>query len=239
MIIALKIIKTFSPSLFKSAYYNLGLRTYQDLIMYYWGMLTFDFRYQVKTSKIIPVDKLNFGNKKLQSHAVRYRPSPVLCITKSLRKLKVYDTDVQKTSFVDYGSGMGRVMILAAEAEFSSVIGLELSSELNAICKSNIDQYLNKRPQNKFSIVESDAGEFLPPGDVCVFFFFRPFDKTIHDKVMTQIMLSVKQTPRTIYCLALQCDYNFLKYGMNEICYETGVTIYTNSSVMGIPHPSN
>ena len=40
--------------------------------------------------------------------------------------------------FVDYGSGKGRVVIMAAESPFRKVIGVEFSAQLHAIAKENV-----------------------------------------------------------------------------------------------------
>ncbi len=225
------LIKWISPYLYESIAINLGITSYRLLGLHLWEMLTFDFRYNVNTRKIISAKNLNFSDKEAQTHAVRYRPSPVICVRRSLQLLKTYMPNYQDVSFVDYGSGMGRVMIIAAETGFKKVIGLELSHDLNIICQSNIEQYKKHVPKSDFLIINKDARLYTPPADACVFFFFKPFDEWVHKQVMKQISESLNSNPRTIFCLTLQANYDFSDFGIQRIAKETGVTIYSNKEV--------
>ncbi len=201
-------------------------------------MLTFDFRHGIKTGTIVPASKLNFFDKETQAHAVRYRPMPVLCLRNGLKFLKSYLVDIDDITFVDYGSGMGRVMLLAAEAGFQSVVGIELSPELILSCEKNIEKFKRRYPNCRFTIMNQDAKIYRPPKKACVFFFFKPFDDSIFKQVMNQIRESLNDYPRTIYCLTFQSNYDFSYYDLELIGQETGVSIFSNRNRSSFPsHP--
>ena len=222
------LIKVIAPAHHKSITVNLGIKSYRTLIIHLWEMLTFDLRHGITTRTIIPASELNFSNKETQSHAIRYRPMPVLCLKRGLKFLKSYLTEIDNVTFVDYGSGMGRVMLLAAEAGFQSVVGIELSPQLILSCEKNIEKFKIKYPNCTFTILNQDASTYRPKKNVCVFFFFNPFDNSIFKRVMNEIFESLNEYPRTIYCLTFQSNYNFSDYNLHLIGQETGVNIFSN-----------
>jgi len=108
---------------------------------------------------------------------------------------EVGDEDV----FVDYGSGMGRVVYqAAAQYPFKRVIGVELSEELNAIARENIDR---NRPRLRCQAVElltSDALGFEVPPDVSIAFFFNPFTGELFASVIDRLLASYDRHPRRL-----------------------------------------
>ena len=68
-------------------------------------------------------------------HAVRYQASPAALVRTAISSL---DADLSDMVFVDFGSGKGRVVMIAASFPFKAVIGVELSSELHQIAMENV-----------------------------------------------------------------------------------------------------
>ena len=56
-------------------------------------------------------------------------------------------------TFVDFGSGKGRALLMASEFPFPRVTGIEFSPELHAIAQKNIREY--RRRRNGFGAVDS------------------------------------------------------------------------------------
>jgi hypothetical protein len=73
--------------------------------------------------------------------------------------------DLERFVFVDFGSGLGKVLLLASVYPFRSVIGVEFSPELHRLACENIRRYASGTQQcNKLFSVCQDAAEFrLPP----------------------------------------------------------------------------
>lgn len=227
-----KLIKFFSDDLHYSTTVNTGLKTYSELIEHLWLMMIFDWWNGVSTKKIIAVDKLGIEDPVVLENARRYRPSPVLCVKNSLKAVKQMDPELKldQCEFIDYGSGMGRVLIIALMEGFKNLVGVELSEKLNVICRDNFDKLKTKGHTFKLDIYEGDAQLHMPNKEAQVFFFFRPFSEEVFNNVMSQILKSVKKNPRKIYCLALQTRYyNYEKFGLKLVGQITGVSIYTNN----------
>jgi len=82
------------------------------------------------------------------------------------------DVDHANFTFIDFGSGKGRVLLLAARYPFKEVVGIEFSKELNDIALLNsagMPPHLNRA--GKVSAICCDATEFEPPaGDLICYF---------------------------------------------------------------------
>jgi len=53
--------------------------------------------------------------------------------------------DVSSHSFVDYGSGKGRVLLVASDYAFKKIVGVEFSKVLNDVAVANIATYRSSK----------------------------------------------------------------------------------------------
>ncbi len=105
-------------------------------------------------------------------------------------------------TFIDVGSGKGRVVIIAAECGFSEVIGIELSSQLCGTAIENVAKHRKRRPaMAPVTMLNMDATEFQIPTGPCVFFFYRPFSNSVLQEVMAHLVHSLKQQPRKVFVI--------------------------------------
>ncbi|MGO9641291.1 MAG: class I SAM-dependent methyltransferase [Candidatus Acidiferrales bacterium] len=105
-------------------------------------------------------------------------------------------------AFVDFGSGKGRALLLAAEFPFKRIVGIEFAPELHAIAQRNIRSYGN--PKRRCANIESicmDFSEYELPDEPCVLYFFDPCGGSVLAKTLENIRRSLEQRPRTIYLL--------------------------------------
>ena len=99
----------------------------------------------------------------------------------ALRMARLTGTD----TVLDYGSGLGRVLIEAARLyPIRRAIGVESSPELAAESRQNITR---ARPMCPIEIIEADAATFEIPGDVTVAFFVNPFHGPVLDAVLARV----------------------------------------------------
>lgn len=104
-----------------------------------------------------------------------------------------------KDVFLDYGSGMGRAIVSAATYPFRKIIGVELLSELIIIAEHNVRQARAKLKCKDIQLIKADARTYLPPEDITVFFLFNPFEGPILSCVLSNILISLLDSPRNIY----------------------------------------
>ncbi|MCP4934204.1 MAG: class I SAM-dependent methyltransferase [bacterium] len=103
-------------------------------------------------------------------------------------------------TFVDYGAGRGRALILASLYPFRKIIGVEFASELHDDANMNIAQF--PRSLMKCRDVDClliDAVDFPIPDSKGVFLFNDSFDREVLETVLARITSSYRANPRRMY----------------------------------------
>lgn len=131
----------------------------------------------------------------------RYHPySPASCLD-FLRAMRWVSFSREPQVFVDFGSGKGRIVLLAATYRFRRVIGLEFLPELNAIARENLDRARRRLRCADVELVTADATSWPIPRDMTVAFFYNPFHGDLLSRVLDNIESSLRAAPRDITIL--------------------------------------
>lgn len=101
--------------------------------------------------------------------------------------------------FVDIGSGKGRAMVLAAEAGFSKVIGVELSEHLVRQAEKNLQCVKERFPNTGFELHRGDALAFRLPDKVDVIYLFNPFDSPMLNEWLKHMLPTLTRPVHIIY----------------------------------------
>jgi hypothetical protein len=126
-----------------------------------------------------------------------YRPTPRLVFDWAMSAI---DEDMSEFSFVDYGAGRGRVLLMAARRNFRRVIGVEFAEELHNDALMNLRQFPRSgmRCRDVECLLE-DAVRYTPPDGPAVFYFFNPFGPTIFGEALERIVQSWRGAQRRLY----------------------------------------
>jgi hypothetical protein len=153
-----------------------------------------DWRLGIRTTGLVMPDDFGAGGDGCHAYlALSYRD-----LRRVLGRFRVRPgVDV----FVDYGSGMGRVPIVAALKPFRRCIGVELSASLTAIARDNAQRAQPKLQCPQVEMVAADAREFPVPDDATCFYFFMPFHAPILAEVLRNLHRSVQAHPRDVTIL--------------------------------------
>jgi SAM-dependent methyltransferase len=117
----------------------------------------FDTKYDIDTQMPVALADLETTAPGAK-FATRYQGSPVAVLHRIIRRLKV---DRQRFTFIDLGSGKGRVLLIAAQYPFKSVIGIEFSKKLHDIALTNIQKVVGAGATcTSVTSINCDAGEF-------------------------------------------------------------------------------
>ncbi|MGJ7918406.1 class I SAM-dependent methyltransferase [Massilia sp. LXY-6] len=163
-----------------------------------YSAFSFDKRHGTDTKTFAELRELDISSEN-KRHGERYQPSPVYSLRRLLKRLKLH---YPTFSFVDFGSGKGRTLLVASELPFRQVIGVEFSEDLHRTAEDNIKRY-GSRLAGEVEAVHADATQFaLPSGDL-VLYFFNPFTKPVLDKVLENIVRSATAEPRRIILIYL------------------------------------
>jgi hypothetical protein len=157
----------------------------------------FDYRYGTNTKRWEPLDKYDIMSE-YRSSGNRYQATKAKHMTKLLRAISFPPESV----FVDFGSGKGRVLLIASGYRFKKVVGVEFSKELCVIARENLARYRKKVPQGvPVEIVDQDATQYQIGADENVFFFYNPFHEDVFLAVLKNIEGSLRTHPRRIWII--------------------------------------
>jgi SAM-dependent methyltransferase len=96
------------------------------------------------------------------------------------------------TTFVDLGAGRGRALILAAEAGFRRVIGVEIDPHLVASAEANLDRWVRRRRRaggrpEDLRVALGDAADYPLPGGDVLLCLYNPFGPETLSRVLTRV----------------------------------------------------
>jgi SAM-dependent methyltransferase len=155
----------------------------------------FDALHGCDTSGIVTFDQLTIlqPQKQLSYHYATLQPWLVRDFIGRIGE------ELSQFHFVDLGSGKGRILLIAAQYPFKLVIGVELTPELDAIAKKNIaTANITKRCQSIISHC-ADASTFAFPDGPLVMTMYNPFNATVVERVLKNLIISLKQQDRLLY----------------------------------------
>lgn len=146
----------------------------------------FDAKYGTDTSGIREIYTLDVLASPAARYAVRYGPSSATAVRAELDKLGI---DYEGFTFIDYGSGKGRVLLVGASLPFKQVIGIEFSRELHEIALQNIARLPPDLTRcGTVRCVHGDAASFEPPKSDLVCYFYNPFGPPVMAAVAARLM---------------------------------------------------
>ena len=103
--------------------------------------------------------------------------------------------------FLDYGCGMGRALIMAAQRPFRRIIGVEKSAELCVVARENLRRARRKLHGRNIVLANADARCYELPDDVSVIYLFNPFSGQTLAAAIQRISASLLRRPRPLTIL--------------------------------------
>lgn len=157
----------------------------------------FDFRYRADTSGIIAGAEGLQIQSEHRDNSTGYEGIQPRIFQNLLKHLPI---DYRNYVFIDFGSGKGRALMMAAERQFKHVIGIEFSPLLHEAAQRNIDHFRKRMPHaSGIELIYGDAAQTdIPEGDL-VCFFYNPFDACVMEKVILNLAHAHKQRGQNIF----------------------------------------
>lgn len=110
--------------------------------------------------------------------------------------------DFREFTFIDLGSGKGRVLLMASDYPFRRILGVELIPSLNGIAQQNLAKYRSDSQQ--CFVMESvcgDATTYALPDSPLIIYLFNPFPESGLRRALASLKESLHEHPRTLYLL--------------------------------------
>jgi len=174
-------------------------------------------KYQLETVKVDTLQNQKIKSENLK-HASIYQATNYFLIEHAFDFLKNEEVNLH---LVDYGSGKGRIMVVAAYYGFKKITGIDFSKSLCNEAEINIEKIKLGFPSVDFEIICDDAVNYSIKNDDTVFFFFNPFDEVVMLQVVKNILASLKKNERKIYVVYVNPLHQeiFLSAGFEEEYY--------------------
>jgi hypothetical protein len=156
----------------------------------------YERRFGVRTRGQIPLESLGI----IDRDGVWYAPTSYPGFFKAMRHV------THSGAFVDYGSGLGRILVAAASLPFGRVTGVELSESLAQRSRENVAR-ARGLVCRRVEVVCANAVDWRVPEDVSVFHFYNPFLGATLRAVVADIARSLRQAPRRAWIVfAFPCE---------------------------------
>jgi len=156
----------------------------------------FDRWFGTETGIIVEREAQSDVSSPNHPHGIRYEPTRARPFRAVMRAAAI----PPRGTFVDIGSGKGRVLILAAEYGFTRLTGVDYSPSLCAIARENVAAVQRRRGWNvDVHIHAVDAADYRFEPDDRVLFLFNPFDDTVLRRVLDNLRESLARHPRTLW----------------------------------------
>ena len=198
----------------------------------------FDKQYGTDTTTMVGPAEFGVSRDK-----IRYATKYIATLPRTFERIiAAMDIKHQNYTFIDFGSGKGRILLLASQLPFKRVIGVELSPKLHEIAQRNVQIFRAKTPKHgNIELVCTDATAYALPAENTVFYFFDPFELPIMSVVIENMRQSLHRHPHKVfiayvnptYCVAMDRS-GFLERiysshgGPPESQPEYAWSIYTN-----------
>jgi SAM-dependent methyltransferase len=156
---------------------------------------SFDRRQGTDTGGMVPSAELDIDDDATRWQANLYLGSPARVTRRLLKSLAI---DYPDYTFVDYGSGKGRALFVAAELPFRKVVGVEISADLHHVAEKNLLLYESSNLKTPIELCCGNALEYpLPKGNL-VLHMYHPFGPDVLRAMLKVIEASARAAPRRI-----------------------------------------
>lgn len=103
---------------------------------------------------------------------------------------------INEFTFIDFGAGMGRAVLVASELLFREVVGIEINATLAQIARRNLALWRKAgRAQAPAHILCRDALDYKFPAGPCVAFLFNPFGAPVVRRLLLAIAKAFADRP--------------------------------------------
>jgi SAM-dependent methyltransferase len=151
----------------------------------------FERRYGIDTGDHVEADELGYSDP----DNVGYEPSGWLTLHRALAPSSVTGDDV----FADLGCGKGRVVLQAAISYgFKRVIGVELSPDLAAAARANVERNRKRFRAVEVEIDEVDVLSWEIPEDLSVVYLHNPFTGELFSKATERLAVFARRRGRAL-----------------------------------------
>jgi SAM-dependent methyltransferase len=200
--------------------------------VYHYRCKLWDLIHGVDTCGDIPLASFDFESPH-KTPGLQYQSHHPQIIRAALEASGI---EFSRYTFIDYGCGKGRALLVASGFPFRNIIGLEFVPQLADIARENVKRYRSRKQQcQDIEVVTADATEYELPNESAFLYFFSPFSTPVMNAVFNKIENSLISTPRELVVLftgvPTMRDRSFGRPPYERVKREQYFDIYRRTSV--------
>lgn len=189
----------------------------------------FDRMHKVETAKRVHLTDLHIESPNW-IYADGYWPTPPDLVREALSSLEMRH---ERFTFIDLGSGKGRVLLLASEYPFRRILGVEFSPELHAIAQENIRRYQSSTQKCRdITSCCMDFTAFRFPDEPLFVFLYNPSSREITSAVASNLAQSIRHSPRPLWVMYVTPAYDVFAsggpLGLRQVKKKDRYALYSN-----------
>lgn len=156
----------------------------------------FDRRHGIETRKVVHLERLDISSEHKGAGAKYEASSP----ERFAALVGALTIPFDQFAFVDYGSGKGRVLVMALDFPFAEIVGVEFARDLHEVALENIRRLDPVLPKSRsVTSICADATEYELPAMPLVAYFFNPFDRQVMRAVLARAVESIARASRPMF----------------------------------------
>ncbi len=128
--------------------------------------------------------------------ATHYEATPVADID---RLLDAVPLAPERSTLVDVGAGLGRVVLHAARRPYRQIVGVEISPALFEVAKDNRAAYRGERVCRDIRLVRADAATFTFPRGNLVVYLYNPFRAEVLAPLLDRLAADRRRDVALVY----------------------------------------
>ncbi|MDB5893707.1 MAG: hypothetical protein JWQ88_1238 [Rhodoferax sp.] len=116
------------------------------------------------------------------------------------RMMQALPIDHSAFTFIDFGSGKGKALLLASLWPFRRIVGVEFAQGLHEVAVSNLQRFVHAGQRCRHLVsLHLDATEFDCPPTPLVVYFYNPFSEVVLSAILKKLQVSLATEPREVW----------------------------------------
>ena len=182
----------------------------------------FDLEHNIETSQRVHASDLHVNSRNWMD-GTNYDPTPVKLIREAIAALPI---NAAEFTFIDFGSGKGRVLFVASEFPFARIIGVEYAPDLHEAACRNLQSYRSETQKcRRIEPVCQDMTTFQFPDGPLVVFFYNP----AFESVMRNMAAKITALSQVCWVVYANPSYNVFE-SLNKVRKTDTYGIYTTAA---------
>jgi len=159
----------------------------------------FDLRHNVNTSGYIKGKNLHPGSPHESTSTAYWGTAPSVLKTILEDWQQTLSTSPLDYTFIDIGCGKGRAIMVASDAPFKKIIGVELNSHLAETAQRNLATWQTvPHACTDITVLNADALTFPIPDSPLLFYLYHPFDPPVMQHFVDRLAALSQSHPTPI-----------------------------------------